>query len=286
MVHLRRPAFWAGLFVVSAWLSGCATTQSISDVGFPLDDSALYVSATQSELATASSSTNPMAAGGGLLGVLIVHGIDSSRNRRAEEAVAELRDALLDFPIADEFVHRLQASGLPGQLSRLDPTILTETPASDFAHTRDFIELHPKVQLANDLAALEVSIWIRRFELNNRNQPRFAGFAQGYKFVHPLPEPDNGTSRADYAEAWLAMGPEAIEALIRQGMDLTIDAASYHVGNGSLTSRTATRYRIPDYSSRLPYDLRRLNGDWFWLSTRPNPREIIITHRSAALPIN
>jgi len=218
--------------------------------------------------------------------VLIAHSIDSTRNRRAEEAVAELRDAMIDFPIADEYLQRLMEAGLPGQLSRIEPRILREPPGADFEHVRDFIELHPSVQLSNNLAALEVSIWIREFELNNRNRPRFAGFAHSYKFVHPLPEPEAGNSRADYAEAWLALGADVIETLIRQGMGATVEAALTHLQNGTLVPGTPARYRIPDYTNRLAYQLRRDAGEFLWLSLRQTPNEIVIIRRDATDPAN
>lgn len=279
----NRMVFWAFFLGATVALTGCGTTRSISDVGFPLDDSVVYITAVQNELETATSSTNPGAAGGGLLGVLIAHSIDSTRNRRAEDAVGELRDAMIDFSIADEFLQRLLDSELPASLSRLEPVALREDPGAEFAHHQHFIELHPSARLSNNLAALEVVIWLREFELNNRNRPRFAGFAQSYKFVHPLPEPGTGNSRLDYAEAWLELGADAIETLIRQGMDTTIDAALVHLQDESLASRTSARYRVPDYSNRMAYELRRETDDWIWLSTVPAPREIIIVNRGAAV---
>ncbi len=281
MFNNRRLAFWAFILIVSAALTGCATTKSISDVGFPLAGSVVYITAVQNELQTETSSTNPAAGGGGLLGVLIAHSIDSTRNRRAEEAVTELRNALIDFPIADEFSQAVIESGLPGRLSLIEPRLLREAPGADFQHERDFVELHPKVQLSNNLAALEVSIWIREFELNNKNRPRFTGFAQGYKYVHPLPEPAAGKNRTDYAEAWLTLGADAIEGLIRLGMDATIEAALTHLNDRGFVHGTPNRYRIPDYTNRLAYQVRRETGDLLWLNARATPDETIIASRAA-----
>lgn len=283
MFKNHRLAFCVFVVVVSAGLSGCVTTRSVSDVGFPLNDSVVYITAIQNELETEASSTNAMAAGGGLLGLLITHSIDSSRNRRAEEAVVELRDALIDFAIAEEFSERIIQSGLAGQLSLLDPKVLTEEPEADYQHQGDFLELHPKVQLSNDLSALEVSIWIRTFELNKRKRPIFAGFSQAYTYVHALSEPAAGNDRSDYAEAWLSMGSEALEELILFGMETAVETARQHLQQGDAGSGTGVRYRVPDYSNRIKYHVWHETVDLLWLRVRPTSNEIIITPRGAVV---
>ncbi len=131
-----------------------------------------------------------------------------------------------------------------------------------------------------------MKIWIREFELNNRNRPRLTGFIQGYKFVHALPEPGTDDSRAEYAEAWLALGTDAIVSLIREGMDASIDAALAHLRDNSLVPENSARFRIPDYSNRVAYQLRREKDDLLWLSLRPTSNEIIIVHRDAAVSID
>ncbi len=286
MLYVHRSTLCALAVAVVAALSGCASTKTISEVGFPLSESDVYITAYQNELDTEASSTNPGAAGGGVLGVLIASTIDSTRNRRAEEAVAELRDSLIDFAIADEFSRKIVESELPQQVSLIAPRILTDEPTADFQHDRDFIDIRPAVRLSNDLSALEVSILIREFELTNREQPRFSGFGQQYIFVHALPQPEGGRSRTDYAEAWLALGVEAIERLIVFGMDAAIEAAQLHFREGELALASTTRYRIPDYSQRARYHVWRETDELLWMLLRPTSDEIIIAKRDSVVPVN
>lgn len=282
--HHQCPAFWLVLFLLPATLSGCVTTKSMSEVGFPLDNSDIYITAVQNELETEASSTNAWAAGGGLLGVLIVHAIDSSANRRAEDAVTDLRNSLIEFAIAEEFSRRIIDSGLAEQLSRAKPKVLFKVPDDDFEHERDFIELHPRVQLTNDLSALEVSIWIREFELTKRKQARFAGFSQGYTFAHALPDPVEEDDRAAYAEAWLDLGIEEIKDLILLGMETTIKAAHAHLQEFDL-ALSQSDYSIPNYTGRKRYQVWRETEDLLWLVADTNSSEVIIARRDIVLPL-
>ena len=257
----------------------------MSEVGFPLDDSVVYITATQKELETETSATNPGAAGGGLLGVLIASSVDSTRNRRAEEAVVELRDAMIDFEISGEFVRKIKASEVTEQLSLLTPQVIAEEPGADATHGQDFVELHPFVRLSNELRALHVGLWIREYELNDNMEPRFAGFAHGYTYVYSIPEPDSGRSREDYAEAWLELGVETIQEQILFGMNQTILAAQSHIQEGDLELEDSARYRIPEYSSRVNYDFWHENDEATWLQGPAN-NEITIATTDAVVKLD
>ncbi|MGY6631026.1 MAG: hypothetical protein ACXIUL_08465 [Wenzhouxiangella sp.] len=280
----QRLTAWAGLVVAALLLSGCATpSKTISETGFPLENSEVYILASQNELSTEASSTDPMAAGGGLLGVLIVSAVDSSRNRRAEEAVTELRDSLIDFAIADEFLLRMEQAGLAEQLSTTQPIVLREAITAD-PERAQFIQVSPTVQLNNELSALEIVLWIRVMETRNNGMPKAGPFWQGYKFIHPMPEPESGRGREDYAEAWLALGPDQLKTLITTGMDVTVAAAMTHFRDRTQTPALGTRKIVPDYSRRLPYELHHEVGDWMWLVLGGFPAEMIIVHRDFVQP--
>ncbi|MGY6587722.1 MAG: hypothetical protein ACXIUB_05470 [Wenzhouxiangella sp.] len=280
----QRLTVWAGLVVATVLLSGCATpSKTISEAGFPLENSQIFILASQNELATEASSTDPMAAGGGLLGVLITSAVDSSRNRRAETAVIELRDSLIDFEIADEFLLRMEQAGLAEQLSTADPVVLREAITAD-PERAQFIQVSPMVQMNNELSALEIELWIRMMDTRPNGLPRAGPFWQGYKFIHPMPEPESGRSREDYAEAWLALGPEELKTLIATGMEVTIAAAMTHFRDRTPTPALGPRQIVPDYSRRLPYDLHHEVDDWVWLILRGFPSEMIIVHRDFVQP--
>ncbi|AKS41826.1 hypothetical protein [Wenzhouxiangella marina] len=282
MFYRYRSPVW-GAFLCLLFLSGCVTTKPISEVGFPLEESGVFITATQKELETEASNTNAMAAGGGLLGVLIVHAIDSSKNRRAEEAIGSIRDALIDVPLAEEFSQRILDSGLTDQISVLEPEILYEVLDEDYEYTRDFIGISPTVRITNDLSDLKVSLALSEFSIDNRNRPRYTGFSQSYTFVHPLPEPDEDDDRDAYAEAWLAMGVDEKRELIFRGMDATIQAAIAHIEEGDWSMDADRRYRIPDYTGRIRYFHVGGTDETHWLVMNKNVREVLIVQHDSAV---
>jgi len=260
-------------------LTGCVTTKPINEMAFPLENTDVKIDATQKEIETEVSATNPAAAGGGLLGVFIVHAIDSTKNRRAEDAVSSLRDALVDVSIAESFSSRIIESGLTTALTRLEPEVLFDIPDENYVHERNFIEIHPSVRISNDLSDLLVSLELTEYELNGKGEPFRSGFFQSYTFVHPMQEPENDNDRDAFANSWLALGTEAKQDLIFKGMDATIEAAGSHVADAGWTIAENTRYRIPDYTGPRRYFLWRNTENMRWLVPNARSNQVIITHR-------
>lgn len=284
--NLKRLFLLGGALTMAVAVTGCSTPRTVADVGFPLATSDLHIAAHQQELVVETSQSNAMAFGGGVVGVLVAASVDGTRNRRAEDAVTELREALSDFSMSDEFLQRIETAGLAAQLSTRQPLILRDERGEDFVYSGPFIDVTPVVRMNNAMSALEVELSVWERELNSRGRPRIPNFVQSYQYVYPLAEPASGKSRDDYAQAWLEMGPDAIKELIREGMDQTVHAAMIHFRDRELTPALKMRYHMPRYSNRIAYNLHRDAGDWVWLSRPPVVSTMLITRSAFAVPIN
>lgn len=255
----------AVFFLAVTALTGCVTTKPMSETEFPHADWDVIINATQQEIATETSSTNPMAAGGGLLGVLIVHAIDSTKNRRAEDAVTGLRDKLIEFDVADEYSMMIIESGVPERLSRLEPLVNREPwDYKTRPLERHVVTLDPGVVFTNDLSALVVELVATEYEADDQGRPNATGFSQIYRYVYPLSEPENGANREDYANVWLTHDTSELEQLILQGMDTTIEMLEFHIEERALEV-SEPQFRVKDYGTAVLREWHRRDG-LVWLA--------------------
>jgi len=261
----RRVSAFAVFCLAATVLTGCVTTKPMSETEFPHADWDVVLNATQQEIATETSSTNPMAAGGGLLGVLIVHAVDSSKNRRAEEAVTGLRDKLIDLDVADEYSTLIIESGVPERLSRLEPLVNREPwDYKTDPLERHVVTLDPAVAFSNDLSALVVELAAKEYEADDQGRPNSTGFSQIYRYVHPLPKPEEGDDREDYANVWLTHETSELEHLIVRGMKTTIEMLEFHIEERALEV-SEPRFRVKNYTTAPLREWHRRDGQ-VWLA--------------------
>ncbi len=281
---IRRLGVAASVLLASGALTGCVTTKPMSETEFPHSDWDVVINATQQEIETETSSTDPMMAGGGLLGVLIVHAVDSSKNSSAEDAVTGLRDKLLTFDVSEEFSVRILESGVAERLSQVDPLVSREP--RDFRAdplSRHAVTLDPTVKFSNDLSTLVVQLVASEYEADDRGRPKWTGFTQTYQYLHPLPEPEAGDKRDHYADAWMDHETEALEGLIARGMDATIAMLDYHVQERGFEVSDA-RYRIKDYWNRTRYREWRREDSLVWLAGSDDARTVMAVDEQSLEP--
>ncbi len=102
-------SIFAALFAVSAHAAKPLTQP------MPLGENlAVEVVLNQQEVGVDVSETNAMMAGGGLLGALIVAGVDNARTKNAEERIVPIRDLMIAYKFNDAFERELRAK-LPSQ---------------------------------------------------------------------------------------------------------------------------------------------------------------------------
>lgn len=228
----------------------------------PKTNWAIELDVSQHELAVEASQTNPMAAGGGLLGVLIVSAVDKHRNQKAEDAVTGLRDLLIDYPFSERFEQLLIESGVFSSLSA-DGRINVRTQARP-DYKREPLEgeqflVRPRVEFSNDLSNLTVMLAVSGQVPDAKGRPGKGSFGEIYQYVLPLAAPASGKKREDYAGVWLGHGKEQLAAMVESGLRTTIEMLRADLREGSL-SMTEAKIKVADLATPLP-SLFVIGGD-------------------------
>ena len=258
-------SFWVKIclsFVVFA-ITGCASTLTMEESEFPRNGWDIQIIADQNEIEIDEQSTNPGAAGGGLLGVLIVHAIDSSANNRAEDAVTQIRDQLARYPISEAFSERLKESGVLQRLStNSEVTIAREAIPSDTLADNNTIRVMPRVLFSNDLSTLLVRLRVWEGELGSDGKLDSTGAVFNYESFESIPEPDVGDKREHFAEVWVNKEVDLIIGMIEDGMDRTIAMLERHLLEPSpvLSSKNV---KLPQNRPFRVKEWRREDG-WVW----------------------
>ena len=105
-----RRLFVATVATVLATFAAATHAAKPQVLPMPLGDAmTVELVLNQQEIGVDVSQTNAMAAGGGLLGALIVAGIDNSRTKSAEERIVPIRDLLLSYPFNERVEREIRA---------------------------------------------------------------------------------------------------------------------------------------------------------------------------------
>ena len=250
-----------------AMVAGCATSVPVSEANLPKPGWPVEVYATQQEVTAEASATNPMMAGGGLLGVVITSAIDKSRNQKAEDAVTELRDLLIAYPVSERFAEKIVQSGVAAYFSTTQEVAVQHEFRADFSEQPledPMIRFVPKVAFSNDLSELEVSLVVAALRPDDHGKPEPDALWTRYKVVRFMDDPEAGKKRKDYARAWADLGLEALQMRIEQAMDETLKMAAAHVAAGVLPL-SEQDVVVDNYSlGKLKLSRWREDGDYVW----------------------
>ena len=234
--------------------AGCATTTHLRDQPMPKTGWPVEIYLSQEEVGTEASATNPMAAGGGLLCVLIVHAIDKSKNTKAEDAATPLRDLLIDYPMVERFETMFADSGLATQLSPSGDVVVRQRARADFKVEplkQSTLVIAPTVEFSNDLSNLRVALQISELVPDERGRAA-PGSARGtYYYIHPLADMDDKAGREEHVQAWIALGRDRLVELIEEGLQVTIAMARSDLLDGPLAV-TEQGLRVSDLDRPLP----------------------------------
>lgn len=184
----------------------------------------------QQEVGVDVSQTNAMAAGGGLLGALIVAGVDNARTKNAEERIVPIRDLLIAHRFNDSFEREIRAK-LPSNGITTTPVFVVRDTALGAidaqnnlqAASRAFV-LTPRYAFDNRFTQMTVRVnaqVVDRQPKSNGKIKAVIGFNRSYTFHFILPETSDDLEAN--VKAWTAFGTDALTAMLDEGMRQSID---------------------------------------------------------------
>lgn len=184
----------------------------------------------QQEVGVDVSATNAMAAGGGLLGALIVAGVDNARTKNAEERIVPIRDMLIAYRFNDAFERELRAK-LPSEGISTTPVFVIQNTTlgaidaqnSNQAASRALV-LTPRYAFDNRFAQMTVRVTahvVERQPKSNGKTKTVFGFNRAYTFHLSLPETSDEPEVN--VKAWTGFGADALVAMLDEGVRQSID---------------------------------------------------------------
>ncbi len=184
----------------------------------------------QQEVGVDVSQTNAMAAGGGLLGALIVAGVDNARTKNAEERIVPIRDLLIAHRFNESFEREIRTK-LPSEGITTTPVFVVRDTALGAidaqnnmqAASRAFV-LTPRYAFDNRFTQMTVSVnaqVVDRQLKSNGKIKAVIGFNRVYTFHFILPETSDDLEAN--VKAWTAFGADALTSMLDEGMRQSID---------------------------------------------------------------
>ncbi len=250
----RRHAARVFLFASILFTAGCAT-----QARKPLPEGTLPVAGTlpvevyvgQQELLIESQSTNPMAAGGGLLGALIVTAIDNSAAKKDEARMSAIRDLLVGEDVTGYVVEQVRTGLDPARFGRtLDLELVPETVEARLARqampSRDgVLMISAKYALTYDMRALRVSFDTAFGDrvVKGKRITRKSVFSSRVEYLVPLPG-DSAKDKEDARAAkWAAQGREYLIAQIRAGFATAIAMLNHDIAADVAANRSTQKVK-------------------------------------------
>lgn len=227
----RRLFFAAAATTVLVTFAVAARAAKPQTLPMPLGDAmTVELVLNQQEVGVDVSQTNAMAAGGGLLGALIVAGIDNSRTKSAEERIVPVRDLLLSYPFNARIEQEIRAD-LPSPGIDANPNILVQGSALAAIDAQNkgqlasrALVLTPRYAFDNQFHHLSVKITAQVIERdikpNGKVRARFA-FNRTYAFQYTLPE--IADKPEDNVKAWVAFGADGLTSMVDEGLRQSVD---------------------------------------------------------------
>lgn len=251
--------------VTCSLLCACATTD-LSEMEYPIDNADLDILGTQQELEFETSMATPLAAAG-VVGLLIAGTMHDVKKDRAAEAIAPIHDYLAEYDLSDQFIKRIQAANITGQLVKGAEPIVWEPPGppQDREIDRTLITIDPRVRLSNDMRILLVDLEVWEATPRDGYTTPKREFSQAYRFLWPLPDSD-GLDRKEAATAWTDRPRERLVSLIETGMDETVRMLETHLEQQTLV------FDDPEEIVRIPasgrYYLWQEHEDSAWVAKK------------------
>lgn len=284
-------SIFAALFAVSAHAAKPLTQP------MPLGENlAVEVVLNQQEVGVDVSATNAMAAGGGLLGALIVAGVDNARTKNAEERIVPIRDLLIAYKFNDAFERELRAK-LPSEGISTTPVFVVQNTSlgaidaqnNHQSASRAFV-LTPRYAFDNRFDQMTVRItaqMIERQPKSNGKTKVAIGFSRAYTFQFSLPETSDKPE--ENVAAWTAFGGDALVAMLDEGVRQSIDMLVFDFSaEGRAQWENFDRKASVRLAGRSYPGLKvRETPEWVWTRVGKGWMQAVNGHRIAAvLPVS
>jgi len=241
---------------IGAILACLAQPLSADEINFPLTNTDILVHAWQEDVGTAkNSNVAAMSATSGLLGGLVAASADRRASTKAEEAVVQIREALVGYGYSQVFADKLMAS-IDWQQVASDATPGMQTVQINLGDQqpleRPRLEVLPEVFFSTNLNTLVVRVKGILVSPSKRpnGEPELQTL-QRYEFAWPVTHLRKKTKRAAAAEAWAELPAERLIELIELGMDTVIELWNYHLENPVLPDGSGLWN--PLYTSEVQY---------------------------------
>lgn len=283
-------SIFAALFAVSAHAAKPLTQP------MPLGENlAVEIVLNQQEVGVDVSQTNAMLAGGGLLGALIVAGVDDARTKNAEERIVPIRDLLIAYRFNDALERELRAK-LPSEGISATPVFVVQNTSlgaidaqnNNRSASRAFV-LTPRYAFDNRFDRMTVRLtaqMVERQPKSNGKLKTVIGFSRTYTFQFSLPETSDKPE--ENVAAWTGFGGDALVAMLDEGMRQSVDMLVYDFS-------AEGRARWDDFDRKASVQLAgrsypglkvREAPEWVWTRVGKGWAQALNGHRiAAALPM-
>lgn len=248
----------------------------------------------QQEVAVDVSETNAMAAGGGLLGALIVAGIDNARTKNAEERIVPIRDLLIAYKFNDAFEREIRAK-LPSDGITRTPVYVVQNTAlgaidaqnNHQAAPHAFV-LTPRYTFDNRFTQMTVSLTahvVDREQKSNGKTKTVFGFNRTYTFHFTLPEISDKPE--ENVKVWTGFGADALTGMLDEGVRQSVDMLVF-----DFSSEGRSQWESFDRKAAVKLGNRSYPGltvretpDWVWARSGKGWLQALNGYRvAAALP--
>lgn len=215
-------------------IGGAAHAAKVPDVPMSFGpDYPVEVVLDQQEVGVDIVPGNGVAAGGGMLGGLIVAALDNKRTKEAEATIAPIRDAMLAYrfneTVQREIRARLPSPGLsPSPALTFSESSLEQYDAQSKQERAPIaLVLAPRYSFDTDFTEMRVAIAVRWVERTVKSDGKIkvrVQFSRNYVFHQHLVDAGNDKLNA---EAWAAMGGDRLGQLFDEGVRQTVAAVVY-----------------------------------------------------------
>lgn len=233
------------------------------------------------EIAVHVPAGNAMAYGGGLLGVLVQTAVDNARAKGAEGRVAEIRDLMAgnDYrTVSREMVENHLDRGLVApelDIETRGDSIQQQLAAGELTTRRDVMVIEHDYYFHEQFQHVQVELVARigdRVVDDKRMNEENMRYYNRFYYTAPLPGVDSIRGRDERAEAWFALGADAIDAMIRDGMRETVEMLNHDLaGARGETQGTRTQIYTRGITGYGPAVGRNARGDRVWVRERNVP---------------
>lgn len=225
---------YAGVLALVLMFATNAHSAKPVDLPIPLGENyPVEVMLNQQEIAVNVSATNAMAAGGGMLGALIVAGVDNARTKAAEERITPLRNLLIEYRFNEAMEQAIR--------EKIPSTGISSLPAFNFQKSGfDALDAQNNLQLPAQSLVLtpeyffdnkfnEMTVKVTAQVINRTIKPNGKlkikqAFNRIYSFHFILPKP--GEVDANVA-AWESLGGDLLKSILDLGVQQSIDMITF-----------------------------------------------------------